>query len=272
MKKINYTLLFLAAFNPLSAQVLITAGNALSPTANSQAVLELYAQNKDKGLLMPKVSLAATNAPNPFPSHMAGMTVYNTNTTAAALTGVTPGFYYNDGTSWNRLEVQLPTVGDIKYSSTPGDQDGWYLLDGRAISGLPSTVQSRAVSLGFATVLPNSADRYLKSKSASETLGAISGNTSVALTQANLPNITYNATTTTNGAHTHAYNDRASGTTNSIEAGSTKTVVDNDSTTSTTSNAGAHNHTFSVATGGTNTALNLQPKYLSAYMFVYLGQ
>ncbi|WP_051891297.1 hypothetical protein [Chryseobacterium sp. JM1] len=272
MKKINYIVLLLAAFNTLSAQVLITAGNSPTPTANSQAVLELYAQNKNKGLLMPKVSLTATSAPNPFPSHIAGMTVYNTNTTAAALTGVTPGFYYNDGTSWSKLEVQLPTVGDIKYSSTPADQDGWYLLDGRAISSLPSAVQSRATSLGFSTTLPNSTDRYLKSKSGSETLGTIGGSTSVALTQANLPNVTYNATTTTNGAHTHAYNDRASGTTNSIEAGSTKTVVDNDATTSTTSSAGAHNHTFSVSTGGSNTALSLQPKYLSAYIFVYLGQ
>ncbi|WP_048505896.1 hypothetical protein [Chryseobacterium angstadtii] len=272
MKKINYIIVLLAIFNTLNAQVLVTAGNAPSPNPNSQAVLELYAQNNNKGLLMPKVSLTATNAATPFPSHLAGMTVYNTNTTTTVLTGVTPGFYYNDGTSWNRLEVQLPNIGDIKYSSIPGDQNGWYLLDGRAISTLPAAVQTRATSLGFSTTLPNSTDRYLKSKSGAETLGATGGSTSVAITQANLPNVTYNATTTSDGAHTHSYNDRASGTTISVEGGSNRTVVDNDFTTSTTSSAGAHAHTFSVSTGGTNTAVSLQPKYLSAYIFVYLGQ
>ncbi|WP_080780339.1 hypothetical protein [Chryseobacterium phocaeense] len=272
MKKINYIILLLAAFNGLNAQVLITAGTSPTPVPNTQAVLELYSKDQNKGLLMPKVALTATNNASPLPSHIAGMTVYNTNTTTTALTGVTPGFYYNDGTSWSRLEVQLPNTGDIKYSSTAPDHDGWYLLNGRAISTLPAAVQARATALGFSTTLPDSTDRYLKSRSGSETLGTTGGSTSVTLAQANLPNVTYNATTVSAGSHNHTYNDRASGVTASAEGGSTRTVVDNDSNTSTTSSAGDHSHTFSVSTGGSNTPLNLQPKYLSAYMFVYLGQ
>ncbi|MBB6372511.1 hypothetical protein [Chryseobacterium shigense] len=271
MKRINYIILLLATFNIANAQVLITVGTSPSPVPNTQAILELYSQGQNKGLLMPKVSLTATNNASPLPGHIAGMTVYNTNTTTTALTGVTPGFYYNDGINWNKLEVQLPTVGDIKYSSTAPDHDGWYLLNGRAVSTLPAAVQTRAASLGFSTTLPNSSDRYLKSRSGSETLGSTGGSTSTALTQANLPNVTYNTTTVSSGTHNHTYNDRASGTTNSSEGGSNMTVVDNDATTSTTSSTGAHAHTFSVSTGGSNTPLNLEPKYLSAYVFVYLG-
>ncbi|MBL1219799.1 hypothetical protein JET18_03065 [Chryseobacterium sp. L7] len=272
MKRINYIILLLAGFNFLNAQVLITAGTSPTPAANAQAVLELYSKDQNKGLLMPKVSLTATNNASPFPSHIAGMTVYNTNTTTAALTGVTPGFYYNNGSSWSKLEVQLPNTGDIKYSSTAPDHDGWYLLNGRAISTLPASVQTRATALGFSTTLPDSTDRYLKSRSASETLGTTGGSSTVTLAQANLPNVTYNATTVSSGIHNHTYNDRASGVTASAEGGSSRTVVDDGSNSSTTSSTGAHAHTFSVSTGGSNTPLSLQPKYLSAYMFVYLGQ
>lgn len=271
MKKLIFAIIFYSFTS--HAQVMITNGTSASAVPNSNALLQLYSQNNNKGLLMPKVSLITTDNPSPLPSHIAGMTVYNTNTsTATTLTSVTPGIYYNDGTSWNKMEVQTPTIGDIKYSNVSTDHDGWYLLDGRAVSTLSSSAQTAAGSLGFTTAIPNSADRYLKAKSASETLGAAGGNTSVVLTQANLPNVIYNATTSSTGAHSHAYNDRASGTVNSIEAGSTKTVVDNDSTISTTSSAGAHTHTFSVSTGGSSTPLSLQPKYLSAYIFVYLGQ
>ncbi|TDX94448.1 hypothetical protein [Chryseobacterium daecheongense] len=273
MKKAHYIFFLFVLCIIGKAQVMIIDGVHPSPTPNTQAILELYSQNQNKGLLMPKVALTATNNASPLPSHIAGMTVYNTATsTAAPLTGVTPGFYYNDGTSWNRLEVQLPNIGDIKYSSIASDHDGWYLLNGRVLSGLPAAAQTAATSLGFTTTLPNSADRYLKAKTGSETLGSNGGNTSVTLTQANLPNITYNATTSTSGTHNHTYNDRASGVTNSAEGGNNKIVVDNDSNISTTSTDGAHTHTFSVSTGGSNTPINLEPKYLSTYIFVYLGQ
>ncbi|ANF51514.1 hypothetical protein A0O34_13815 [Chryseobacterium glaciei] len=272
MKKLNYIFL-LVACTFTQAQVMITAGVTATPSPNRDAALELYSQNRNKGLLMPKVSLAATNNPSPLPSHIAGITVYNTNTaTATALTSVTPGFYYNDGTSWNKLEVQTPTIGDIKHSSTATDHEGWYLLNGRTVSTLPAAAQTNATSLGFSTILPDSSDKFLKAKSASETLGATSGSTSVTLARVNLPSTTYNATTTSAGAHTHTYNDRASGVTDSVEGGNNQTVVDNDSQISTTASAGAHTHTYNLSTGGSSTPLNLTPKYLSTYIFVYLGQ
>lgn len=276
MKKLNYTIvLFMIICTSVKAQqVLITDGVSVSPTPNAQAILELRSISNNKGLLMPKVSLTSTTSPSPFSAHLAGLTVYNTNTsTVTAVTRVTPGFYYNDGSTWNKLEVQIPSIGDIKYGSTSADHEGWYLMNGRTISSLPSIAQTNAASLGFTTSLPNSSDKFLKTKTGAEVLGSTGGNSSVTLSQANLPNVTYSPTTSSNGDHNHSYNDRASGSTNSIESGSTRTAVDDLNRSGlNTSSSGAHTHTFSVSTGGSNTPLNLQPKYLSTYIFVYLGQ
>jgi len=273
MKKINYiSILLIALCNILQAQVKITDGVSSSPTVHKDAILELESINKNKGLIMPKVSLTATDNPSPIPTHIAGLTVYNTNiANPTAATGVTPGFYYNDGISWNRLEVQIPNVGDIKYSSLPTDHDGWYLLNGRQINSLPATAQPNASALGFTNTLPNSTDRYLKAKTGTEVLGSTAGNTNIILTQANLPNTAYNVSTLSSPTHNHTYSDRASGAIQSSESSVTG-VIDNGSTNSTTSSAGAHTHTFSIPLGGSGTPLDLEPKYLSAYIFVYLGQ
>lgn len=113
------------------AQVLITDDPNMSKPLSTDAVLELYSLNNNKGLLMPKVSLLSTNNPSPIAAHLAGLTVYNTNTaTVTSDTRVSPGFYYNDGISWNRVEVQAPTIGDVKYSAVATDHEGWYLLNG----------------------------------------------------------------------------------------------------------------------------------------------
>lgn len=273
MKKINYISIILIAFcNIFHAQVKITDGVSNSPTANKDAILELESINKNKGLILPKVSLTATDNPSPIPVHIAGLTVYNTNiANPTAATGVSPGFYYNDGTSWDRLEVQTPSVGDIKYSSVSTDHDGWYLLNGRQITSLPSAAQTNSSSLGFTNTLPNSTDRYLKAKTGTEVLGSTAGNTNITLTQANLPNTAYSASTLSSPTHNHTYSDRASGLVNSSES-TTTSVIDNGSATSTTSSAGAHAHTFSIPLGGSGTPLDLEPKYLSTYIFVYLGQ
>lgn len=259
-------------FHLINAQVVISDGlSSNSPNAN--ALLELRSLNNNKGILMPKVSLVATNNPSPFASHLAGITVYNTNTsTITVITSVTPGFYYNDGSSWQKLEVQKPIVGDIKNSTLSTDHDGWYLLDGRNISLLPLVAGNNATLLGFTGSIPNASDKFLKAKTGSEVLGTTGGNSSVVLTQTNLPNVTYSGNTNNAGDHSHQFNDRASGITTSIESGNTRTIVDNTTGTLTTDTSGSHNHTFTVTTGGSNTPLNLQPKYLSSYFFVYLGQ
>jgi hypothetical protein len=222
MIKLNLTLLLLiAGLSTMQAQVKI--GN--NPTAiNSNSMLEL--ETTDKGMLMPRVALAATDNANPLSSHIEGMTVYNTAVSGTGNTVVTPGFYYNDGTQWVRLQSQTNYAGDLKQSFLTADHNGWYLLNGRAIGTLPATAQSAAIALGFSTSLPDAADRVLKTTNGSEAMAVTGGANNLSIDQANLPNLnlagTITGTTTSDGDHNH---------------------------TGTTSSAGAHTHASTAGSG-----------------------
>lgn len=97
MKNLLYTLIiFLGVSSSIAAQVGI---GLASP--NSNAMLDISSTNK--GLLLPRVALTATNNPSPLSAHVAGMTVYNTATNnSVAANPVYPGEYYNDGSLWQR--------------------------------------------------------------------------------------------------------------------------------------------------------------------------
>ncbi len=68
---------------------------------NTNAALDVTSTSK--GLLLPRVTLSATNNASPLSAHVAGMEVYNTATNTST-TGqeVYPGKYVNDGTAWRR--------------------------------------------------------------------------------------------------------------------------------------------------------------------------
>ena len=110
-------------------------------------------------------------------------------------------------------------IGDVKQSYQSGDHNGWYLLDGRLLTSLPAVAQSNAASLGITTNLPDATNRFLADISST---GSTGGSNTVTLTQANLPNVTFNGTAASAGAHNH--------------------TVDPPSTT--TSSNGAHQHNF----------------------------
>ncbi|WP_312510157.1 hypothetical protein [Chryseobacterium culicis] len=122
MKKNKYISLLLIGFCLFTnAQVGV---GMQSPNANAQ--LDITSTNK--GFLLPRVALVATNNPAPLTSHVAGMTVYNTATnTSAAANPVYPGEYYNDGTQWQRNsalnDVKMIAGGTIAdlLASTPVD-------------------------------------------------------------------------------------------------------------------------------------------------------
>jgi len=61
----------------------------------------------NKGLLIPRVALTATNAAGPIALPTTSLLVYNTATAGAGATAVTPGYYYNGGTpaapNWMRF-------------------------------------------------------------------------------------------------------------------------------------------------------------------------
>lgn len=264
MKKILIFNLFIVAFI-VKAQIAIG-----TTTPNAQALLEV--SSSDKGLLMSHVELEATNSFSPLSAHTAGMMVYNTATNGTYPNNVFPGLYYNDGFTWVRVEGFGTNIGEIKNSVETTDHNGWYLLNGRLVSSLPTVASTNAATLGLGSNLPNSSNRILKGKSGAETFAQLGGNTSFTILRTNLPDITYTGNTGSAGAHTHSYTDRGSsvwhGSTGSGVVGLTNVNGSN----RTTGDAGNHSHTVTVASGGSGTAVNLTPNFLVVQTFIYLGR
>jgi hypothetical protein len=105
MKKLLFTLVILALASDtlLFSQAVGISNAAITPDASS--LLEIRAT--DKGVLIPRVALTATNAAGPVTLPATSLLVYNTATAGAGATAVYPGYYYNGGTSaapnWRRL-------------------------------------------------------------------------------------------------------------------------------------------------------------------------
>lgn len=98
-------ILLLFSFIEIKSQVTIGMGE--SP--HKDALLDLKQTSvgvSDKGILLPRVNLIATDDPSPMTesdkSKLKGMTVYNLATvkTGNSSTSVTPGIYYHDGSKW----------------------------------------------------------------------------------------------------------------------------------------------------------------------------
>jgi hypothetical protein len=77
--------------------------------SNPDVSAKLEVSATDKGILIPRVALTATNTAGPISSPATGLLVYNT----AAINGVTPGFYYWDGTVWVRLITPSDNVANV---------------------------------------------------------------------------------------------------------------------------------------------------------------
>ncbi|WP_435263338.1 hypothetical protein [Tenacibaculum sp. nBUS_03] len=190
-----------------------------------------------------------------------GSLVYNTNQ---------KNIYIYDGTSW--VSVNKPTInlGEIKYSVLATDHSGWYLLDGRAINTLSANAQTNANNLGFTTNIPNSQNRILKGPSTGENIADTGGLGSTTLVQANLPNVNFNGTTSTNGNHTHTMN-RLAGNDQIRNGSDANRTFYNQGANTNTSTAGNHTHTFTVNSGGTNQSFDRYQPYLVVNTFIYLG-
>lgn len=100
MKKI-YSILFIF-FGLSLAQAQNNVGIGTN-TPNASAKLDITDANK--GLLIPRVALTASNATGPITSPVNSLLVYNTATASSGSTLVTPGYYYWDAgrASWMRL-------------------------------------------------------------------------------------------------------------------------------------------------------------------------
>lgn len=123
-----YTLTLSSLFWGLSAAEAQNIGiNTTGSTPDPSAMLDIEAS--DKGILIPRVALTATNAASPVTSPATGLLVYNTATAGTAPDNVVPGFYYWDGTMWVSFtnntynSTTTPTPGTIVATGvlTPAD-------------------------------------------------------------------------------------------------------------------------------------------------------
>jgi len=140
-----------ACFHYSITNAQVTIGANTQP--NNDAVLDLVS-NGNKGLLLPRVALTATNNPSPLSQHVAGMTVYNTATISVGNGyDVSKGFYYNDGTKWVALPLgytnwfYMPSVSfDTSVNGTGFIKDLYGLYHGQFSTpgiksvGAPSTI------------------------------------------------------------------------------------------------------------------------------------
>ena len=106
-------------------------------TPSASAKLEIYATNK--GFLPPRIVLTAATDEITFPSPATGLLIYNTSTAGTSPNNVVPGYYYYDGSKWQRLINQQPdatvefnqltptTSGVVFTPNTPASKDYVYV-------------------------------------------------------------------------------------------------------------------------------------------------
>lgn len=245
---------------------------------NTDSYLELVAS--DKGLLIPRLNLVAVNNSLPLSAHVAGMMVYNTGSSGTGENIVYPGLYINSGTSWERLEPNTTQIGEVKYSFASADHDGWYLLNGRAKTTLSATAQTAASSIGYGANIPDATDRLLKTVNTAETVATQGGSNTFTISQAQLPNVNFTGTTSSDGSHTHQVDSYQGNqnvgllSTSILTLFTIHTVAENDNVVTinrTTNTSATHTHTVTVNSGGTGATVTRLPAYLSTNVFVYLG-
>lgn len=81
--------------------------NVNGAAPNASALLDIdgaaLAAANQKGVLLPRVALTATNVAAPVVAPATSLILYNTATAGVAPNNVTPGYYYWDGAAWVRM-------------------------------------------------------------------------------------------------------------------------------------------------------------------------
>jgi hypothetical protein len=146
-KKIAFTVIMFVSSFLVQAQV--TIGSNHEPDSN--ALLDLRSgddESSTKGLLLPRVSLEATNLAKPLTAHKKGMTVYNIGTSPTSVElryYLSPGIYYNDGNEWIRLNNSysnwffMPSVSFDTSATVTGQSKDLYSLYKSQFDGTSST-------------------------------------------------------------------------------------------------------------------------------------
>jgi hypothetical protein len=87
-----------------------------NPFPDPSARLDIVAT--DKGVLLPRVALTATNVEGPVTAPATGLIVYNTASSGTFPFDVSPGYYYWNGSAWSRL---ISNSRILKYTYPPID-------------------------------------------------------------------------------------------------------------------------------------------------------
>ena len=96
MKHLFYFLAFIILPATSFAQVGIGTS---TPTASAQ----LDVTSSNKGFLPPRIALTSVTDVSTISSPASGLLVYNTSSAGSSPNNVTPGYYYYDGTKWQRI-------------------------------------------------------------------------------------------------------------------------------------------------------------------------
>lgn len=108
-------------FSQVFGQQSVSISDVNGATPNASSVLDI--SSTSKGLLIPRVSLTSTTVTSPVTSPLTSLLVYNTST----VNDVTPGYYYWNGTSWQRFDTGN-TIGDWKLLGNAGTNAGTNFL------------------------------------------------------------------------------------------------------------------------------------------------
>ncbi|MGL4363942.1 MAG: beta strand repeat-containing protein [Bacteroidales bacterium] len=99
----------------------IIEGNVGIGTTAPDASAKLDITASDKGLLIPRVALSATNVAAPVIAPATSLVVYNTTSTGGGVTSIFPGFYYWDGTQWVRILDNDNDMQSLSFNAGTGD-------------------------------------------------------------------------------------------------------------------------------------------------------
>lgn len=87
-------------FSAISSMAFSQVGiGTTSPAASAQ----LDITSSSKGFLPPRVALSSINDVTTISSPATGLTIFNTASAGTSPNNVTPGYYYYDGSKWQRL-------------------------------------------------------------------------------------------------------------------------------------------------------------------------
>src|SRR6185436_6653699 len=96
-------ILFCCAFflqvSIVKAQSVGINGNGSMPDVSAM----LDVNSSTKGMLIPRVALTATNVADPVISPLTSLLIYNTATAGSGVTAVSPGFYFWNGSGWEKI-------------------------------------------------------------------------------------------------------------------------------------------------------------------------